>query len=282
MHDIVIVPTFDRPEFLWLCLESLLAAEGIEDKIVMVCEDIHSDKPKGFTVEMEMLATIRYFEKEFGFQFHYTAPVPHTTYGNSYNLLSALEEATFCENRLVYIIEDDVLITKDFFTWNEQVYEKFRPWVSCAGRLNRSLNFESNGRYAMDETIKDVNACTRVKGAYMSWATCFPRTSLDLLLHSERIQDQTFGPGVEQDILIQNMMRRYGLSSLWPFVPRAYHMGWYSYHRTGGILPQGTLEQKVNALRAVVTKQNKLREVAGIQDIDAFQEHEAATALYLR
>ena len=282
MRDIVIVPTFDRPEFLWLCLENIAAADGWQDSVILVCEDIHADKPKSFTVEIEMLATIRYFEKVFGQNFRYRHMTPHTTYGNSHNLLSVVAEAMLCEHRLVYIIEDDVLITEDFFVWNNGVQEKFRPWVSCAGRLNRSLNFESNGRYAMDETIKDVNACTRVQGAYMSWATCFPRTSLDLLLHSERIQDQTFGPGVEQDILIQNVMRRYGVSSLWPFIPRAFHLGYYSYHRDGGILPQGTLEQKVKALRAVVTKQNKLREVAGIQDIDAFQEHEAATALYLR
>jgi hypothetical protein len=281
MRDVVIVPTYNRPELLWLCLEYIVDAHPSEDTEVWVCEDLHTDKPKGFTVEIEMLATLRYFEGRFA-KFRYKAVTPHTTYGNSHNLLSALHEASLCDTRLVYIIEDDALITKDFFTWNEQVYEKFKPWVACAGRLNRSLNFESNGRYAMDETIKDINACTRVKGAYMSWATCFPRETLDQLFCAECIQAQTFGPGIEQDILIQDVMRRYGVSSLWPFVPRAFHLGYYSYHRTGGIVPQGTLEQRVTALRSVVTKQNKLREVAGIQDIDAFQEHEAATALYLR
>ena len=83
-------------------------------------------------------------------------------------------------------------------------------------------------------------------------------------------------------MIIQDYMNLNKLLSIWPYVPRAYHMGWYSYHRNGGIIPQGTLEQKVEALRSVVTKQNKLREIAGVQDIDAFQEHEAATSLYIR
>ena len=44
-RDIVIVPTFDRPEFLWLCLENILAAEGSLDREIWLCEDIHADKP---------------------------------------------------------------------------------------------------------------------------------------------------------------------------------------------------------------------------------------------
>ena len=164
-RDIVIVPTFDRPEFLWLCLENILAADGSSRKRYCLCEDIHADKPKSFTTQMEMLAVIRYFEKQFP-RFQYTAMVPHTKYGNSYNVTSALAKARACEARFTYIIEDDVLITKDFFQWNEEAILSVMPWVACAGRLNRSLNFESNGRYAMDENCKDMNALKIVPGAY--------------------------------------------------------------------------------------------------------------------
>ena len=280
MRDIVIVPTFDRPEFLWLCLEHILAAEGSQEKEILLCEDIHADKPKSFTTQIEMLATLRYFEKQFPW-FQYTAMVPHTKYGNSYNVTSALAKARALGAPFTFLIEDDVLVTKDFFRWGKEAICSAMSWVACAGRLNRSLNFESNGRYAMDETFKDVNALKVVPGAYNSWATCFPYYSLDKAVKLFW-NDFEYCPGVEQDMIIQDYMRLNKLSSAWPYVPRAYHMGWYSYHRNGGLIPQGTLEQKVNMLRAAVTKQSKLREVASIQDIDAFQEHEAATALYLR
>lgn len=282
MKDVVIVPTFDRPEFLWLCLENIAAADGWQDSVILVCEDIHADKPKSFTVEIEMLATIRYFEKVFGQNFRYRHMTPHTTYGNSLNLLRAFQESECCGYELICVVEDDVLVTKDFFLWNQRLFDlPLKPWVVCAGRLNRSLNFESNGRYAMDESIRDVMMCKSVVGAYNSWATCFPRSSVTSFL-KEITCDTDFKPGVEQDMLIQDYMRKHKLSSAWPYVPRAFHVGWYSYHRNGGIIPQGTLEQRVSVLRSIVMKQSKLREIAGIQDVDAFQEHEAATALYLR
>lgn len=282
MADIVIVPTFDRPEYLWACLEQLFMTNGIAGKRIWVTEDIHADKPKHFTIQMEMLATIREAVRLFGPCFRYLSTHPHTTYGNSFNLLNALHEASTTAAEKVYIVEDDVLVTEDFFSWNDEVHEKFNPWVSCAGRLNRSLNFAMNGPDAMDESIKDVNACKVVVGAYNSWATCFSRQALDEIVGIIPSYD-TFTSGFEQDIMIQDYMRKKAICSAWPFVPRAFHMGWYSYHRSG-VKFNGTLEEKVTALQKTVTNQEKIRSMACIQEIDAFPKkgHEFATDLYLR
>ncbi len=281
MRDIVIIPTFDRPEFLWVCLENLSKARGIESKEIWLREDVHADKPKPFTIEMEFLATIREAERVFRNQVFYAARAPHTTYGNSYNVLSALSEASMTDANLVYLIEDDVLITEDFFEWNEAVHNTFRPWVSCAGRLNRSLNFAMNGPEAIDESIKDTNACHASITAYNSWATCFSRTALNDIADVYRFDK--FGPGLEQDILIQNIIRREKMTTIWPYVPRAYHMGWYSYHREG-MRFYGTLEEKVKELRATVTNPEKIKTMASIQQIDPFpkKQHESAAELYLR
>jgi hypothetical protein len=284
-RGVVIIPTYDRPEFLWLCLEHLLAADESSAKEIWLCEDIHADKPKSFTTQFEMLAVIRYFEKKFPF-FRYTATMPHTNYGNSYNLIHALAEAWAVKAPLTYIVEDDVLITRDFFKWNEMVAQchGYSSWVSCAGRLNRSLNFELNGRYEMDETCKDTNAIKRVPGAYISWATCFPWKSLNDFI-PQFSNDTKFGPGVEQDMIIQTYMKTTGCWSIWPYVPRAYHMGWYSYHRdsdkNSGLY--GTLEQRVEALRKIVVSPRRLREITVGPEIDAFQEiAKPADYLYLR
>lgn len=286
MSDIIIIPTHDRPEFLWACLEKLFEAKGVNEKWVWICEDIHADKPKSFITEMEMLATIRYFEnlteRYLWPKLKYIGRKPHTTYGNSYNLLAALHEASTTAAEKVYIVEDDVLVTEDFFSWNDEVHEKFNPWVSCAGRLNRSLNFAMNGPDAMDESVKDVNACKVVVGAYNSWATCFSRQALDEIVGIIPSYD-AFVPGFEQDIMIQDYMRKKMICSVWPWVPRAFHLGWYSYHRSG-MKFNGTLEEKVTALQKTVTNQEKIRSMACIQEIDAFPKkgHEFATDLYLR
>lgn len=269
MTDLIIIPTFDRPEFLWLCLENLYEKVLVVPNypIIWVCEDIHADKPKSFTIEMEMLAVHREFQSKLSYT--YISAKPHTTYGNSYNVLNALQmAANDGVYRYVYLLEDDVLVTPDFFQWNEAVQQKFKPWASCAGRLNRSLNFEMNGREAVDESIQDVNACHSSVTAYNSWATCFSREALQQVSSMIGSYD-SFGKGFEQDMMIQRAIRREKLTTIWPYIPRAYHMGWYSYHRDGSMKLYGTLEEKVKALRAAIKNPAKLKAL-GAQDMDAF------------
>ncbi len=282
MNDIVIIPTFDRPEYLWVCLDNMHKVSGIDTKCIWICEDVHADKPKPFQIEMEMLATIREAERVFRGQIRYIGRAPHTTYGNSYNVLSALAEAAATYAKRVYLIEDDVLVTPDFFDWNEAA-AAFNPWVSCAGRFNRSLNFAMNGPEAIDEAIKDVDACVASNTAYNSWATCFSRGALDRIAKDYSLHFDQFGPGFEQDMFIQSIIRRENKISLWPYVPRAYHMGWYSYHRSG-MQFYGTLEEKVKTLQAAVHDPEKIKAMASIQQIDPFprRHHEFATKLYLK
>src|SRR5260370_2286021 len=143
--DVVIVPTYDRPEYLWVCLEHLSRAHGSGTKEIWICEDQHADKPKDFTLQMEMLATIREAERLFGQKYvKYFGTTPHNEYGNSRNLLTALERAYDARAPYIYLVEDDVMVTEDFFRWHEQAQAQFDPFVTCAGRINRSLNFNIN------------------------------------------------------------------------------------------------------------------------------------------
>jgi len=286
MRDIIIIPTFDRPEYLLNCIENLrgvISKSFGTEKWIWITEDIHSDKPKSFTTQWEMMSVIREANKLFGLTFRYMATQPHSTFGNSYNVLNAIQEAAVYDDvDKVYLIEDDVMITDDFFRWNEEVHAKFQPWASCAGRLNRSLNFAMNGPEALDETFKDTRACRESVTAYNSWATCFSRQALQDISQMAYGHEH-FRPGYEQDIMIQNHIRRNKLPTIWPYVPRAYHMGWYSYHRDG-MRFNGTLEEKIKSLRSTVKNQSRIKSMACIQDIDAFPttQHEPVTGLYLR
>lgn len=267
MSDIVVIPTHERPEYLWVCLEKLKAAEGIDSKQIFICEDNHADKPKGFTTQIEILATIREAEKMFGRErVTYLAVQPHNYYGNSYNLTEGLRTALNTNVGYVYLVEDDTMVMPDFFRWHEAVQKQFDPFVSCASRYNRSLNFQINGAKAIDETIKDPNACVRSDEAYASWAVCFQRENLYYLL--KHVDHHDWQPGYEQDIFTQTFMGDGRSKSIWPYIPRAYHMGWYSYHRTAGMKFNGTLEEKVTALRRALYDNAKIKDMAGLQDID--------------
>jgi len=281
MRSIVIIPTFDRPEFLALCLEHLKAAEISDNTSIWLCEDIHVDKPKHFTTEWEILAVLREFEFSFRTSFRYIGRNPHSTYGNSYNVLSALCEAALVPDvDLVYLIEDDVLITRDFFQWNELVHQKFAPWASCAGPIMGSLNFALNGPEAFYNN-GDVHAVHQSSsGAYLSWATCFSKTALQKFV-AWTPQYDTFEPGQEQDILIQRMLEREKLTTIFPYVPRAYHMGWYSYHLSGGLKPTGTLSERTQCIRNASTNSERILRFAGY-DWPVYQEHKATSELYIK
>jgi hypothetical protein len=273
--DVVIVPTYDRPEFLWLTLEHLSRAHGSETKEIWICEDQHADKPKDFTLQVEMLATIREAERLFGREYvKYFGMIPHRSYGNSNNLIEALRRAYGTQAPFVYIVEDDTMVTEDFFRWHEQAQKQFDPFVSCSGRINRSLNFQLNGPEAIDESCKDLLACVRSRKAYMSWATCFKRENLKYLLkHApDAVRDEDpWQPGFEQDIFIQNFIWDTKSASVWSYVPRAFHLGWNSYHRCGMKI-NGTLEEKIKFLRKAITNKSTIKEMASLQEMDPFVE----------
>ena len=277
MRDIIIVPTYDRPEMLWVCLEKLRAARGIgENKEIWICEDKHYEKEKDGWLTFEYATLLPYFEREFGrYMFRHFYFEPHgPSYGNSRNVVDGFKRAIVeylakQDVRYIYLIEDDAMVTEDFFEWNEKAHDLFKPFATCAGRINRSLNFESNGPEAIDETFKEPGLCVRSRKAYMSWATCFHPEDLRNAMTYE-FTSTVWAPGKEQDIEVQKRIRKLNLTTVWPYVPRAYHMGWYSYHLNSGMPLSGTLEEKVKAIKRIMTNASAIRDVAGLAQIDPY------------
>lgn len=270
MHDLVIVPTYDRPEFLSVCLQKLFQARGIENKDIWICKDNHAEVSQSTEILFQIAEIICSAKKICpAHSVHFIHRDYHKTYGNSLNVLEAFRSAYESDARYIFLVEDDVLVLPDYFEWHEAAQEKFHPFVSCAGRVNRSLNFAMNGPEVIDESCKDLNACVASGKAYGSWASCFKRENLSFVnLWTKHYS--VFCPGNEQDICIQSVMHQKKDFSIWPYVPRAFHMGWYSYHRTAGQRFNGTLEEKVKALSAAVSDPEKIRSMALLQEIDAF------------
>lgn len=297
--DIVIVPTYDRPEYLALCLEKLRAAKGIETKQIYLAIDDHWDVPPPSNEIRRQMIELMSIPIP-GLDVCHIGLRPTSTYGNSFNILNAFEQAYRTGARHVYLVEDDVMVMPDFFQWHEAAQDQFHLFVSCAGRINRSLNFETNGRESIDESCIDPLACSASGRAYGSWAACFPHQILGFILQEAERWDfaKHIAPGNEQDIFIQKLMPRiqmyeYGGMgvaefhdrsseivntvvtrsgfSVWPYVPRAYHMGMSSYHRNAGLKFNGSLEEKIAALRSTISDPYKIRLMALLQDdIDAY------------
>ena len=117
-----------------------------------------------------------------------------------------------------------------------------------------------NGPNAMDPS-DDSAAYKTVQGAYSSHAVAFKRKNLDQLL-SYVMSFSKWESGFEQDMLTQRFMRIVHKASAWPYVPRAYNVGVYSYHINTGRKLTGTLEEKTRALDQIIHDPDKLRDMS--------------------
>ena len=140
MTDIVLIPAYMRPEYLALCLEHLAAAAGArDDKQYWVCQDMrHNDNnrymlPLQWTKEVldNSPLPVRYIQRK-----------PHGWNGNSYNTMEAYKEAINTDVRYVYLVEEDVLVTPDFFRWHEAV-QAVEPNTMCSIAYRCSRNREA-------------------------------------------------------------------------------------------------------------------------------------------
>ena len=259
MRDVVIVPCYERPEYTRLCLEYLAQARGVQDKEIWLCEDSHISEPEDRM--KNMLPVVAYGYNTFAHFQHYVQ-LAHATYGNSFNLVGSLQRAYESGAERIFLVEDDIIVAPDIFEWHEETLDRAYPLVSCATALNKSAHFQINGPMAMDESYKNPNAYKRTIGPYSSHAAAFSRNCLGGLIQYFNDKQFTWEPGLEQDVRIQQYLAVRGHRSIWPYVPRAYNVGVYSYHINTGQRLQGTLEEKVRVLDSVIKDPNLLRNMS--------------------
>jgi hypothetical protein len=254
--DIVVVPTFSRPEYLWLCLERIAACPESRMLDICVYVDNHENRVPAPKDEIERVTT-----KCPGLSIYLLTRAPHRFIGNSFNVLEAYREAygTGCE--YVFQVEDDVMVTPDFFTWHYRVQRSGRWFCSVGCKSPRVPPPEG-----ADDFYGTVDFC--------SYGVCFPRNALATVIQHARPEyygnmdgyigsnfpDLGFaGRFTEQDGLIHRLVKMSGLPSAWPVKPRSCHCGYYGYHRGKGLRPEGTLEQRYEQVKKIIASADELR-----------------------
>ncbi len=261
-RDVVIVPTYDRPEYLAVCLEYLSEARGIADKEIWICQDNHV----GAYPEPGVLAVFqsRGFLRARNIEVKCTMRSAHNYYGNSVNIFKSLKQAVETGAERIFLVEDDIMVMPDFFEWHEEVLAAVNPFVSCGTAVNKSAHFPINGRYAQDETFQDAAAVYLSESAYSSHAIAIKKENAKVLVEvfaNEKIYE-SLEPGFEQDIMIQKFLVTNKLKSAWPYVPRAYNVGMRSYHINTGMRVNGTPEEKRATLKAIIKDPIRLANMA--------------------
>lgn len=271
--DIVIVPTYFRPEFLYLSLEKIHEAEGSDTKLIWIYQDRKFGDIDQFANELaETETVIEYWGRAFGKRLRAFMRAENGYYGNSLNVLGAYAKAYQTDAKLVYLVEDDILITPDFFTWHESV-QNSDAFCSVAGSCDRNTL-----------TMLDDFLCSE----YASLGVCWKRENLAAIIeHANQDYYRNQTPYIlkhfpsshlglkmmEQDGLIQRIMEQRHEWAMYSVPPRAFHVGVFGYHRSIGPdnMFQGSLPERIEFYRRAVSDKDWLTKVAGFQsDVQAF------------
>ena len=265
-HDVVVVPCWRRPEFLWHCLDNLSRAEGIEDVHIVICPDTGA-APEN----QEVVRAFRSRLPSYEIREAVTSPFRRTK--QSSNVLLAYLYAAALSRHFVFLVEEDIIVARDFLTWNRAVH-------AAAGPLFCSIGVKNHNReVALEEEPEGYYLSS---GDFCSHGVCFdrqvlreriaPHVRLDYMRRPKaylrrHFPDSSVGLGfVEQDGLIRRIQERSRLPIAYPCLPRAFDAGFYGYNRPGGI--PGPEHSRRARLGDIIYDRERLRAVAAPEFAD--------------
>lgn len=260
VRDIVLIPCWRRPEMLWHCIDNLCRADGIDELHVVFRPDNGYD-PDNIQVINSFADRLDSFEIQL-------APsCPYRRSKLSANVLLGYMHAAAATRRYVYLVEEDIMVARDFFRWHQGVHVQHTE-LFC------SIAVHNHNREVV--TPNDSEGYYLSQFDYCSWGGCFDHAVITDRF-SAHIQPAYFsrpkhylrrhfpasrvGLGyVEQASLIRRVQERSGRPIAYPAVPRAFHAGFYGRNRAGGMT--GALAERVRRLQGVIYDRTAMRSLA--------------------
>jgi hypothetical protein len=228
-NEVVIVPTFQRPELLHLCLSQI---RQLEPNIpISVFPD------RGTAKDREVLAAVEPFLAT-NLQLNFVPD--HDYYGNSFNTMEAFRWAYNDGWDRIYLIEDDVIVHPEFFPWHREIHndEDFDIFASMAWIFNRHAPiadgvFFQPWYYSIGTCFKRhklglvvEHACPRYYGDMAKYVgDVFSDTPLNQSRKEFGIEHY------EQDGLIQRVLDRDKSQTASPGIAKCSHVGLFGYNR---------------------------------------------------
>lgn len=250
MKETVVVTAWNRPDFFRAALTCLARADDGSAEYLLALD-------RGHTREVKAVAT--WFSSAMGRTVIHCPTHPYK--GNSYNTLHALKTAAATRAERVYLVEDDILVGSDFFTFHRAAHalvpgalavsacrnqffaEKDDP-APDEERVYRHASYQSLGVSFDPAVLKLLD--THMNRRYFSDPIAYCRTAFP----SSKIHPAN----AEQDGLIHRIGEAEGLETVYPCAPRAYHAGFTGYHRRGAALT-GSVEERAAQILAMDSDQ---------------------------
>jgi hypothetical protein len=218
MRECVLVPTYKRIELLFCCLKRI---REFEPNI-----PIHLFPDRGTWKD----AFIHRLHILFDAKIHIVAD--HDLYGNTYNLMEAYKWAWHAGYEYIYMIESDVMVHHDFFSWHRKMHEEYREEGLFA---SMGWIFNRHAPIAEGELFQPW---------YYSIGVCFHRAQLaSVILHAtpsyycdmagyvrthfkdSPLNDPQNIAHFEQDGLVQRILDREKMQTVSPGIAKCSHMG---------------------------------------------------------
>ena len=256
--NICVIPAMQRPEYLKECLINIEKADGQEDLIFMIALDYGYDI-KNIQIINESALKDRcliYKTPKTGFKMS----------KQSYNVLnSVLGACSHPEVKYVHYIEDDIFISKDFFTFAEQVLDEQPEVFAFIGTashnvrvtatdnknayyLTRKADFQTHG-VTYNAKLFNQYIAEHKNGNYFNNPIAYCNQFASVVCQKGFC---------EQDGLIRRVIEKNKLVLAYPHVPRAQHSGIYGYNRISKEM-RLSYEERLKFIRETVYDAEKMK-----------------------
>ena len=269
--DICIVPAYERPEMLVVCLNLLNACWGAGEIHFIVSLDNHVGRPP----HKDYQTVVNKFAQKMQIELRMLRP--HQYHGNSRNVLTAYAQALGHGSEYIFLVEEDVMVAPDFFQWSRNALEmgEFFCSVAALNVRRKDLNPPIRVSNPGEDPLPLEQWVYSSRSDYASLGVGWKHDKLKSILkyaepgyfsnQTEYVQrefaDSRFKREFcEQDGLILRIMEREKGASVWPYAPRAFHLGWYGYNRPKGAQFRGSVWEKASQIQAIMFDRNLVNE----------------------
>jgi len=251
-ESVVVMPSKNRPEMLALSLEKIALTPEGQYLDVRIYLDHGGNLAETEYVRDTYLPTAEIFQ----------AKEHISVLSGCWNILQSLKAGYETEARLIYLVEEDVLVSKSFFSLHNRIHGTGTYFVTCGRRL---------GKFPTD--------------FYSNPGTCYRRESIEKVL--PHINDDYFRDpggyldkhfptmagmdGPLDDGLIRKVQRSVNGRVLCTDPATAFHQGFKYYGKLDPWVNRtGTIQERIQRLRKILSEIKSTDRYA--QDFEPFRE----------
>jgi hypothetical protein len=257
--NICLIPAFQRPEYLQECLTNICKADNYQNISFVFCLDY------GFSSQN------LYIIKQSGIEHYFIIKTDKTNFKlskQSYNVLNGLIKVSEQkEVDLIYYIEDDIFISRDFFTFAEDIFKQQPDVFTWCGTRSDNLPVQTtdnkNAYYLTDKADFQTHGnCYNSKlfNKYMKEHFTGNYFNNPIVYCKQFLPSKVVGePFVEQDGLIRRVIEKNNLLIAYGHVPRCQHSGIYGYNRQAEIMHK-SFNEKLKFIQEVCYDAEKMKQ----------------------